>query len=159
MSLIRLEHIYKTYHLGEIDVPVLRGVSLSIERGEMVALMGASGSGKTTLMNIVGCLDRPSSGKYWLDGCDMSNASADDRGGLEMTRSGSSSRVSIFCSERVRLKTLRCRSNTLTSTFPRAKAGIGPKACSNVSVSATVSTMSLRNSPVVSNNAWRSLVR
>lgn len=79
MSLIRLQDIYKTYYLGEIDVPVLRGVSLSIEQGEMVALMGASGSGKTTLMNIVGCLDRPSSGRYWLDGVDMSQSSANDR--------------------------------------------------------------------------------
>ncbi len=79
MSLIQLRDIHKTYHLGEIDVPVLRGVSLSIESGEMVALMGASGSGKTTLMNIVGCLDRPSSGSYWLDGDDMSEASATDR--------------------------------------------------------------------------------
>jgi len=79
MSLIRLDGIYKTYHLGEIDVPVLRGVSLTIEAGEMVALMGASGSGKTTLMNIVGCLDHPSSGEYWLDGRDMSHASANDR--------------------------------------------------------------------------------
>jgi ABC-type lipoprotein export system ATPase subunit len=79
MSLVRLESIYKTYHLGEIDVPVLRGVSLSIERGEMVALMGASGSGKTTLMNIIGCLDRPSAGKYWLEDRDMSRASANAR--------------------------------------------------------------------------------
>jgi ABC-type lipoprotein export system ATPase subunit len=79
MSLIRLEDIYKTYHLGEIDVPVLRGVSLAIEHGEMVALMGASGSGKTTLMNIMGCLDHPSSGRYWLDGRDLSHASANDR--------------------------------------------------------------------------------
>src|SRR4029077_9358281 len=79
MPLIDLRDIYKTYYLGEIDVPVLRGVSLSIEQGEMVALMGASGSGKTTLMNIVGCLDRPSSGKYVLDGEDMSRASANDR--------------------------------------------------------------------------------
>lgn len=79
MSLIELHDIFKTYHLGEIDVPVLRGVSLSIEQGEMVALMGASGSGKTTLMNIIGCLDRPSSGKYRLDGRDMSHASANAR--------------------------------------------------------------------------------
>lgn len=79
MSLIRLENIFKTYHLGEIDVPVLRGVSLMIEQGEMVALMGASGSGKTTLMNIIGCLDRPSSGQYWLDGRDVTKASANER--------------------------------------------------------------------------------
>ena len=79
MELIRLEDIYKTYHLGEVDVPVLRGVSLSIARGEMVALMGASGSGKTTLMNILGCLDRPSSGQYWFDGQEMSRLTPNQR--------------------------------------------------------------------------------
>ena len=62
---IRVENVSKTYHLGEVDIPALKGVSFSIGHGEMVALMGASGSGKTTLMNILGCLDRPSAGKYW----------------------------------------------------------------------------------------------
>src|SRR5437899_9369350 len=79
MELIRLRNITKTYHLGEIDVPVLRGISLTIERGEMVALMGVSGSGKSTLMNILGCLDRPSSGEYYLDGQEVSRLSAEDR--------------------------------------------------------------------------------
>jgi ABC-type lipoprotein export system ATPase subunit len=75
MELIRLEDIRKTYHRGELDVPVLNGISLRIERGELVALMGASGSGKTTLMNVMGCLDRPTSGSYWLDGQEVSRLS------------------------------------------------------------------------------------
>ncbi len=71
-SVVRLADVHKTYHTGDVDVHAVRGVSLEIGRGEFVALMGASGSGKSTLMNILGCLDRPTSGSYVLDDADVS---------------------------------------------------------------------------------------
>ncbi len=74
MPVIQLENITKTYYLGKTAVPVLHGISINIERNEFVALMGPSGSGKSTLMNILGCLDSPTSGKYCINGTDVSRA-------------------------------------------------------------------------------------
>ncbi len=71
-AVIVLDNVHKTYDLGEVQVHALRGVSLEIRRGEFVAIMGASGSGKSTLMNILGCLDRPTKGRYLLNGTDVS---------------------------------------------------------------------------------------
>ena len=70
--MIELENITKVYHMGKVDVYALNGVSLSINEGEMVAVIGASGSGKSTLMNVIGFLDKPTSGRYVLDGVDVS---------------------------------------------------------------------------------------
>src|SRR6266481_2310957 len=74
---VRLIDVHKVYKTGEMEVPAVRGVSLEIKRGEFVALMGASGSGKSTLMNILGCLDRPTSGQYLLDHADVSRLDRD----------------------------------------------------------------------------------
>jgi len=76
-AVIQLEDIHKVYHTGSVEVHAVRGVSAQIETGEFVAIMGASGSGKSTLMNIIGCLDRPTKGKYLLDGTDASKLNRD----------------------------------------------------------------------------------
>ncbi len=72
-ELIRLENIRMTYKTGGVDYEALKGISMEVKSGDFVSIMGASGSGKSTLMNILGCLDRPSSGRYFLDGLDVSN--------------------------------------------------------------------------------------
>jgi putative ABC transport system ATP-binding protein len=85
---IQLDDIHKTYHTGEVDVHAVCGVSLAIQPGEFVAIMGASGSGKSTLMNIIGCLDRPTQGRYMLDGADVSRLNRDELANIRNQKIG-----------------------------------------------------------------------
>lgn len=75
--MVRLENVEKIYRVGQTDVPALRGISLEIRRGEFFGLLGPSGSGKSTLMNLIGCLDRPTRGRYWLDGANVEDLDDD----------------------------------------------------------------------------------
>jgi putative ABC transport system ATP-binding protein len=83
-----MESIVKNYTLGEATIPILKGINLNIKEGEYIAIMGASGSGKSTLMNILGCLDRPSSGKYFLEGSNLTTLSADELAYIRNQRIG-----------------------------------------------------------------------
>ncbi len=87
-ALIRLDTVSKTYRTGDIEVHAVRGVSLDIGAGEFVAVMGASGSGKSTVMNILGCLDRPTSGRYVLDGVEVSDVDRDQLADLRNKKLG-----------------------------------------------------------------------
>jgi putative ABC transport system ATP-binding protein len=87
-SVISLKDVHKIYRTGEIEVHALKGVSLEVKRGEFVAVMGPSGSGKSTMMNLIGCLDRPTSGTYILDGIDVSTMSKNQRADTRNTKIG-----------------------------------------------------------------------
>ncbi|MDI6828171.1 MAG: ABC transporter ATP-binding protein [Armatimonadota bacterium] len=88
MPLILIQNLVKTYRIGSVEIPALRGVSFKIDWGEFVAIMGPSGSGKSTLLNIIGCLDRPTSGTYILDGQDVSKLSDASRAAIRNRKIG-----------------------------------------------------------------------
>jgi len=85
---IEIRSLTKVYHLGEVDLRALDGVDLTVDEGDFIAIMGPSGSGKSTLMNIIGCLDRPTSGTYVLDGKDVSSLSRDQRAVIRNAKIG-----------------------------------------------------------------------
>jgi putative ABC transport system ATP-binding protein len=87
-DVIRIDNLTRVYQMGEVEVRALDGISLSIKPGEFVAVMGPSGSGKSTFMNIVGCLDRPTSGSYFLDGVDVSGLDRDERADIRNGKIG-----------------------------------------------------------------------
>jgi putative ABC transport system ATP-binding protein len=87
-SIIKTVNITKTYKVGEIDVPALKSVNISIEKGEFTAIMGASGSGKSTLMNLLGCLDMPTSGEYFLDGANTSKMTKNEYASIRNQKIG-----------------------------------------------------------------------
>jgi putative ABC transport system ATP-binding protein len=87
-EVIRVKDLYKTYRMGDVEVPALRGINLSIEHREFVAVMGSSGSGKSTFMNILGCLDRPTSGQYYLEGEEVGSLSRDEWARIRNKRIG-----------------------------------------------------------------------
>ena len=86
--ILEMKHIYKNYQQGKMDVPVLKDVNFSMEEGEYVAIMGPSGSGKTTLMNLIGCLDKPTSGRFLLDGMDVSKCSENEMSDMRLHKLG-----------------------------------------------------------------------
>ncbi|MEO6277557.1 ATP-binding cassette domain-containing protein [Roseateles sp.] len=119
MPLIELKDVARHYQLGEIDVPALDGVSLDIEAGEFVAIMGQSGSGKSTLMNVLGCLDNPTSGRFIIDGTDAGTLGADELAALRRERFG-------FIFQRYHLLPhLDARAN---AALPAVYAGVGVSA-------------------------------
>jgi putative ABC transport system ATP-binding protein len=87
-DVISIKDMTKVYKIGDIDVHALRGVTLAVARGEYVAIMGPSGSGKSTLMNLIGCLDKPTMGRYWLDGVDVSELDDTQLAGIRLQKLG-----------------------------------------------------------------------
>src|SRR6476659_17186 len=147
MSVILARKIVKNYRLGEVDVEVLKGIDLDVEKGEYVALMGPSGSGKSTLMNILGCLDVPTSGLYSIEGRPVSDLSEDELAEVRGRRIGF-----VF-----QTFNLLARTSALENVeLPLHYRGIGSRERHRRASAATTTRTS---SPAASSSAWRSPAR
>ncbi len=157
---IKLDDIHKIYHTGEVDVHAVRGISLEIFPGEFVAIMGSSGSGKSTLMNMIGALDRPTGGHYWLDGIDVSTLDRDALADVRNEKIGFVfqgfnllSRTSAL--ENVEMPMLYNRHRIHAARAARR----APCTRWNWSASATAPTIIPTSFPAASNSAWPSPAR
>lgn len=155
MEFIRLEGIHKTYTRGAICVPVLRGVSLSIRRREMVALMGASGSGKTTLINLLGFLDRPSSGRYLLDGQEVTGLGEAERAWLRSRQIGFVFQNFNLLPRMTALENVMMPLAYGSNDFSERECRVRARASSSESAWAIASITSQLGSQVASSNAWQ----
>ena len=158
MALIQLREISKVYMLGEMKVDALREVSLDLERGEYVALMGPSGSGKLTLMNTLGCLDRPTSGSYVLDGEEVARLSRERAARLRNRKIGF-----VFQNFNLLRRTTALENVELPLLYDRAhlhpSSPRAPRKCSRTWVSANAWITIRANSPEANSSVWQSCAR
>ena len=150
-SVIELTEVSKVYRPGDIELRALDGVSLRVQEGEFVAVMGSSGSGKSTLMNIIGCLDRPTSGRYMLAGQAVSEMSRRDLARVRSHSLGFVFQQFNLWRARVPWRTSSCRSST--QEWPVASGDVGPRWLSLVWASVIGSSTTPISCPGVSSSA------